>query len=100
MNLITVHGGPVSYFARECGLLWRKVSAIKPDDSILNLEGSLLKGSSLMIMVNSDIFSPITVMKYNNQTTDVVTDVSSIFRELDHAVQEANVLSQNAGGEI
>jgi len=42
----------------------------------------------------------ISVMKYNNQTTDVVTDVSSIFRELDHAVQEANVLSQNAGGEL
>jgi len=94
--LITVHGETVSYFARECGLLWRKVSIIKPDDPTLDLERQSLKGSSLMISVVSDI----TVMKYNNQTTDVVTDVSSIFRELDHAVQEANVLSQNAGGEI
>ena len=53
-----------------------------------------------LITVHGEPVSIFTVMKYNNQTTNVVTDVSSIFKELDQAVQEANVLPQNAGGEI
>lgn len=51
-----------------------------------------------MISVHGEPVS-FTVMKYNKIQTDVVTDVSEIFRKLDTSVQEASVIVSINGGE-